>query len=226
MSRFVSPLSRSSFSRTSLWRSSVGRSSWAVCAVLLVGVTPAISQSAGGPTPAELIEALKSKATRGVKPAMTPEQLVADKKAAQLIEALKLKATRGLSASVEERKQLESVVSTKPAANLDIPFEFNSATISEAAQPALNALGKALQDGQLSGADLLVAGHTDAKGRTQYNQDLSQRRAQSVREFLIKNFSIPADKLIPVGYGREQLKNPDMPFADENRRVQVVNLTK
>jgi outer membrane protein OmpA-like peptidoglycan-associated protein len=211
MSRRVNPLSRAT---------------WVMCAVLLVGVTPAISQSAGGPTPAELIEALKSKATRGVKPTMTPEQLVAEQKASQLIDALKLKATRGLSASVDERKQLESVVSSKPAANLDIPFEFNSAMIGDAAQPALNALGKALQDGQLSGADLLVAGHTDAKGRTQYNQDLSQKRAEAVRSFLIKNFNIQADKLIPVGYGREQLKNASMPFADENRRVQVVNLTK
>jgi outer membrane protein OmpA-like peptidoglycan-associated protein len=205
---------------------SFGRASLLVCAVIAVGLTPAFSQSPGGPSAAELIEALKSKSTRGFSPAATQEQTAADQKAAQLIETLRSKALRGLSASTQERAQLAEVVQAKPNANLEIPFEFNSATLAPNAQASLNTLGKALQDGQMSSADILVAGHTDAKGRPAYNQDLSQRRAEAVRAYLVANYAIPADKLIPVGYGTEKLKNAARPFADENRRVQVVNLSK
>jgi outer membrane protein OmpA-like peptidoglycan-associated protein len=197
--------------------------SWVVCALVLAGVTPALSQAAG-PSSSELLEALKSKTTRGVNPKTGATGQVTDPKAAQLILALKDKATRGLSASTEERAALASVVETRPSANLEIAFEFNSATIAESAMPALNALGKALQDQEMSASDILVAGHTDAKGRASYNQDLSERRAQAVRAYLVKTFNLPEGKMIAVGYGRENLKNPAKPYAQENRRVQVVNL--
>jgi len=192
----------------------------------LLLVAPAISQTATPPTPSQLIEALASKATRGIKAPQSAADVAAEAKAADLIRALKVKATRGLSASTKEREQLTSIVEAKNKVDLDVPFEFNSTQISAAAVEPLNSLGKALQDGQMASTDILVAGHTDAKGRASYNQRLSQRRAEAVRAYLVKNFNIPTEKLIPVGYGREKLKNPSLPFADENRRVQVVNLSK
>jgi OmpA family len=70
----------------------------------------------------------------------------------------------------------------------------------------------------------LVAGHTDAKGGTTYNQKLSEHRAEAVKRFLVRRFDIPEENLVTVGYGKQQLKNRDDPFAAENRRVQVVNL--
>jgi outer membrane protein OmpA-like peptidoglycan-associated protein len=202
------------------------RTSLMMCAVIIAGINPAFSQSTSGPTAAELIEALKLKTTRGVAPAATPAQIEADRKTAALIESLKSKTLRGLSATSQERAQLAEVVKNKPNANLEIPFEFNSAELAPSAQTSLNTLGKALRDGEISSADMLVAGHTDAKGRPNYNHTLSQRRAEAVRDFLVKNYNVPAEKLIPVGYGQDKLKNPAEPFADENRRVQVVNLSK
>jgi outer membrane protein OmpA-like peptidoglycan-associated protein len=75
----------------------------------------------------------------------------------------------------------------------------------------------------LKGAVFFINGHTDAVGGADFNQDLSERRAEAVKRVLIEEFRLPADTLIAVGYGKTQLKNTTNPFAAENRRVQIVN---
>ncbi len=182
---------------------------------------PATTKSA--PTPAELIDALRNKPTRAANPATSTAELA---EIAQLITSLKDKTTRGMSISTQERQQLASVIATQPAVNLEIGFQFNSSKLKREARDALKSLGTALKDGQLATADILIAGHTDAKGRRPVNQWLSERRAAAVRAHLIKSYGLSEDKLISVGYGSERLKNPTRPYADENRRVQIVNLTK
>lgn len=67
------------------------------------------------------------------------------------------------------------------------------------------------------------AGHTDAKGSDAYNLALSQRRADSVKAFLIQTCHVDGERLSAIGFGEEQPKNKDEPFADENLRVQIVN---
>ena len=117
-----------------------------------------------------------------------------------------------------ERKQLPSV-------DLEVLFEFDSARMTPDAVEALTPLGRALSDPRLADGQFLIAGHTDGKGRASYNQELSQRRAEAVREFLIVNFKIDGSRLVAQGFGESRLKNPQQPRAAENRRVQVVNLT-
>jgi outer membrane protein OmpA-like peptidoglycan-associated protein len=117
-----------------------------------------------------------------------------------------------------ERKQLPSV-------DLEVLFEFDSARMTPAAVEALTPLGHALSDPRLADGQFLIAGHTDGKGRASYNQELSQRRADAVREFLIANFKIDGGRLVAKGFGESRLKNPQQPRAAENRRVQIVNLT-
>lgn len=169
------------------------------------------------PTPAELMEALRTKTTRGVSAPLSKDEI--ERRA--LIDRLKAKATRGLS--MPERDQLAKAVSNQPKVDLEVFFDFDSDKISPAAEPTLRSLGEALKG---ASADFLVAGHTDAKGRAAYNQDLSQRRADAIRDFLVANYSVPADRLLAVGYGREHLKDPQNPLAAENRRVQVVNMAE
>lgn len=41
--------------------------------------------------------------------------------------------------------------------------------------------------------------------------------------FLVKTYHVDDGRLSAIGFGKEQLKNKDNPFADENRRVQIVN---
>jgi outer membrane protein OmpA-like peptidoglycan-associated protein len=70
----------------------------------------------------------------------------------------------------------------------------------------------------------VVAGHTDAAGGEGYNQDLSERRADSIKRYLVEKYSISATDLVTVGYGKSKLKDPNQPMAEVNRRVQVVNM--
>ncbi len=114
----------------------------------------------------------------------------------------------------------------RPSVDLEVLFAYKSAEITDAAAAALRPLGRALSDARLAGDAFLIAGHTDAKGGAAYNLELSQRRAESVRQFLVTNFGIDAQKLVARGYGLERLKNAAQPLAAENRRVQIVNLSK
>ncbi len=69
-----------------------------------------------------------------------------------------------------------------------------------------------------------IEGHTNSLGSSEYNKDLSQRRADSVRKYLIGR-GVPADKLIAIGHGEERLKiRPEKTKADfaANRRVEFV----
>lgn len=128
------------------------------------------------------------------------------------------------SLSVDERTEVATIVRERPSIDLEIYFDYNSAEIANKAVPDLMNLGRALTNPALQGGVFLLSGHTDAKGGQDYNQGLSERRAQSVKAFLMQNFRIPGENLVAAGYGKEQLKNQANPFGPENRRVQVTNL--
>lgn len=178
------------------------------------------ADQAGPPSVQQIIEALKPRKTRGLS--VKPTQ--AEIERAKTIEDLKGKAaSRGLS--VPERQQLAEAAADKPSLDFVIYFDLNSAKISNRSKATLDALGTALQDDSLKGASIMIAGHTDATGRAEYNQTLSERRADSVRAYLSEKFDVGADNLTVVGYGAERLKDPHTPTAGINRRVQIVNLT-
>jgi outer membrane protein OmpA-like peptidoglycan-associated protein len=180
----------------------------------------ALADQAGAPSVQQIIEALKPRKTRGLSVKPTAVEM----ERASTIEDLKTKAaSRGLS--VPEREQLAEAASDKPSLDFVIYFDFNSANISNRSKASLDALGTALQDDSLKGASIMIAGHTDAKGRAEYNQTLSERRADSVRTYLSDKFGISSSDLTVVGYGAEKLKDPNSPYAGSNRRVQIVNLT-
>ena len=132
--------------------------------------------------------------------------------------------TRGLSA--QDRSDLGAIVTSSdfPALDLEVNFAFNSDKLEPQSVLILSRLGAALSSDKLQGASFVVAGHTDAVGSKDYNQRLSESRAFTVKNFLASNFKITPQKLIVVGYGQEMLKNKQNPYADENRRVQILNL--
>jgi outer membrane protein OmpA-like peptidoglycan-associated protein len=119
-----------------------------------------------------------------------------------------------------------AVASTQsmPAIDLEVYFDFNSATITSQAEPQLRELGAALADPKLKGAVISINGHTDGVGGDAFNRKLSERRATMIREYLVDNFQLSPSNLRAVGYGKSRLKNKADPTASENRRVEVVNL--
>lgn len=179
-----------------------------------------VARADKAPSVQQIIEALKPRKTRGLS--VKPTQ--AEIERAQVIDDLRTKAaTRALS--VPERTQLAEATSDKPMLDLVIYFGFNSAEISPRSRASLDALGKALEDDSLKDAAIMVAGHTDATGRAEYNQTLSERRADAVRKYLADNFNLSESNFTVVGYGFERLKDAAAPRSGVNRRVQIVNLT-
>jgi len=139
----------------------------------------------------------------------------------KFVQSLRNRSTRSLSTG--EREQIATIVKDKPKIDLEINFDYNSDRISARSLPAVQALGRALSNPDLKGSTFIVAGHTDAVGSDAYNQDLSERRADSIKRYLVDKSGVPASDLVTVGYGKTKLKDPANPTAEVNRRVQVVN---
>lgn len=140
----------------------------------------------------------------------------------QFINTVRQRTTRSLS--VGEREKIATIAKSKPSIDLEIKFEYNSATIGPAAASTVNELGKALTDASLKGNTFILAGYADGRGRPAYNQELSERRADSVKRYLIEKFRMAASSLVTAGYGSTHFKNTNDPYAAENRRVAVTNM--
>ena len=112
-----------------------------------------------------------------------------------------------------------------PSVTLEaIAFEFGSAQLKPESIQELRNLGIALNQIVKDGPKLLIEGHTDNKGTAAYNLELSKRRAEAVKDYLIREMGVPADRLETVGKGSSEPVNPRDPYAPENRRVVVVNI--
>ncbi len=111
-----------------------------------------------------------------------------------------------------------------PSIDLHIPFEFNSDQLTSDAIVTLRRLGEALKDPGFANSHFRIAGHTDAKGTSEYNQKLSERRAQAVRNYLVFQYDMDPKRLEATGYGFTQLVDRAHPDDGINRRVQIVNL--
>jgi outer membrane protein OmpA-like peptidoglycan-associated protein len=140
----------------------------------------------------------------------------------RFVATLRNRKTRSLSSG--EREEIATIAEDKPNIDLEITFDYNSADISTSSLPSVRALGKALSDPNLRGSTFVVAGHTDAAGGEAYNQDLSERRADSIKRYLVDKFGIASNDLVTVGYGKSKPKDPNAPMDPANRRVQVVNM--
>ncbi len=75
-----------------------------------------------------------------------------------------------------------------------------------------------------AGAQIVVEGHTDSQGNDEFNQALSTRRAIAVREYVLANMAISADRIRAVGYGESRpiARNDTADGRARNRRIDVV----
>jgi outer membrane protein OmpA-like peptidoglycan-associated protein len=195
----------------------------------ILAIAAALSISAGiafagdDVTADQILKALapKKPLTRGLSMAPPADPAVSASEG-KFVDSLRNRNARSLSTG--EREQIATIVKDKPNIDLEITFDYNSADISAKAQPAVQALGKALSNEDLKGSTFIVAGHTDAIGSDAYNQDLSERRADSIKRYLVDKFGIAGADLVTVGYGKTKPKDPSHPMDPANRRVQVVNM--
>ena len=151
----------------------------------------------------------------------TPLQAQTTPSTSEMVEQLKTQLPRTRSL---RNLTVESITpEAKPSLSLLIQFDFNSAKVKPESQQALSNLAQALQSKELQSAKFAIEGHTDAKGRADYNLKLSRQRADAVRDYLASNGVIDA-RLNAVGKGSTELANTADPLAADNRRVRIVNL--
>jgi OmpA-OmpF porin, OOP family len=120
-------------------------------------------------------------------------------------------------------KKYTNVVVTKTKIEIKqtVYFEFNKATIKAVSFPLLNEVAQALKDNPTIKVE--VQGHTDSVGNDKNNLKLSQKRAESVRTYIIKQ-GVDSGRMVPKGYG-ENVPIADNRTADgrsQNRRVEFV----
>jgi outer membrane protein OmpA-like peptidoglycan-associated protein len=112
------------------------------------------------------------------------------------------------------------------AAALALPFQSGSAALTAEAEKMLEALGRALNSPELARYRFRIEGHTDTSGEAPVNLALSERRAATVREYLVNRLGVAAARLDAVGLGETQLlvQTPDATAEPRNRRVQILNI--
>jgi len=198
----------------------------AVCATftMTAGLTADLALAGDGTVPADqIVHALQPKpVTRGLSLAEPQIDQAKQAKEDTFLASVRNRKTRSLS--LGEREEIASIAAAKPNIDLEINFDYNSAEISKGSLQAAQELGKALSNPSLKGSTFVVAGHTDGIGGEAFNQGLSERRADTIKNYLVQKFGINGSDLVTVGYGKTKLKDAQNPADPLNRRVQVVNM--
>lgn len=101
-----------------------------------------------------------------------------------------------------------------------ILFDFDSSALRNEAQQNLREFSESMED--FEDTNILIVGHTDARGSESYNQDLSERRAQSATEYLTQQ-GIASGRVTSVGKGESEpvASNETADGRQQNRRVEV-----
>ncbi|SHE72222.1 Outer membrane protein OmpA [Modicisalibacter ilicicola DSM 19980] len=133
-----------------------------------------------------------------------------DRQEAQLRERL-----QGTGIGVE--RQGDNIVLNMPSS---VTFGFDSSELTPAARQALNDASAVMRE--YPETRITVAGHTDSSGSEQYNQRLSERRAEAVGNYLMQG-GVARQRLDIVGYGENQpvASNANEQGRAQNRRVEI-----
>ena len=156
-------------------------------------------------------------AQRAQQQAMSAEQRAAQQQANAAAAQERVRALEAQLRDMEAQQTERGLLVTLG----DVLFAFNKAELSAQAAPRLDKLANFLR--QFPDRKLLIEGYTDSVGGDSYNQELSDRRAQAVRDALVQR-GVDTSRITARGYGKAH------PVADNaspegramNRRVEIV----
>ncbi len=148
----------------------------------------------------------------------TTQQLEAEKQARLDAEKKAEEATANLAKIAMVKQEPRGLVITLSGSVL---FTSGQSSLLPNARPKLDEVAQALQKSE--GDSFVVEGHTDSRGSESTNQELSLRRAQTVRDYLVER-GVPSEKIKAVGYGKSRpvADNSSAEGRANNRRVEVV----
>jgi OmpA-OmpF porin, OOP family len=199
-----------------------------VVAPILFGAVPGFAQS--NPTAEQIIDALKPTGnlqdggTRGIRLSSPSGQ--ATTVAPSAAPAWPSASAPGMRTAATQPMATPRPSVSGRSVNLTIVFATGSAQLSTQAMAALDELGRALSNSELSNYRFRIEGHTDTVGSADYNHALSGLRAAAVVAYLTTKFGVAPSRLEAVGMGEQGLLVPTPPQTPElrNRRVQIINL--
>ena len=170
-------------------------------------------------TTAELGRANQQLALQGQAMQSQDAQLASEREARAAAEKRAAQATADLAKVASVKQDARGMVITLSDGVL---FESGKSDLLLAAQLKLNSVADALTQ-QDPDARMIVEGHTDTQGGTTYNQALSERRAHSVRDYLVSR-GVAADRVSSQGFGssRSVADNNSAEGRANNRRVEIV----
>jgi outer membrane protein OmpA-like peptidoglycan-associated protein len=116
----------------------------------------------------------------------------------------------------------KQLVEQKRAVTYGIYFDFNKDTLKPESEPVLKEIAQTMTDNP--DWKLTVEGHTDNVGGDAYNLELSKRRAAAVKQALVSQYNIAAERLLTGGFGasRPIETNDTLEGRARNRRVELV----
>lgn len=127
--------------------------------------------------------------------------------------------------TVRNTARAPRVVATQPGrVNLSLSFGVGSASLTPAAQAQIRSFAQALQRPQLASMRVAIEGHTDSSGSRASNISLSQRRAQSVADYLVSQ-GVARNRIEVRGYGFDRPLPGRRASDPQNRRVEAVRIS-
>jgi outer membrane protein OmpA-like peptidoglycan-associated protein len=153
--------------------------------------------------------------------------LAADERAAANANAARDAEREKAELRAQLNRQLNLILETRDTARglivnmSDVLFDTAQHTLKPGAREKLAKISGIVVSHP--GLQLSIEGHTDSVGTDDYNQQLSERRAESVRSFLTQN-GVPAGAITAKGFGESQpvASNDDAAGRQRNRRVEMV----
>jgi len=130
-----------------------------------------------------------------------------------------LGAARGICIGTAEECRAKMDATPPKGLDMLVNFDLDSAALTVDARAKLDEFAKALKDEKLRDLHFRVEGYTDASGSELYNEKLSERRAESVTQFLVAK-GIDGSRLRAVGFGESHPRSAD-PYDPVNRRVEM-----
>lgn len=138
------------------------------------------------------------------------------------IDIIETKSLTKVNLNVASEKLNEEIKTNGRVSLYGIEFDYDKATLKKGSEPQLNEIAKFLKKNKK--ISIYVVGHTDNKGSYQYNQSLSEKRANTIVDTLFQKYQIKPERLHAIGIGpvSPDAANNTMQNMQKNRRVELV----